>query len=121
MLKNFNDTKTTDMLINQFKKLQTPDNPRTETLRKCVRYVRMSLDFAIMKGYLKTNPADIIGKNFKSLIAQKPTQHFRAITDPKILKEFIACVNSYCGDASILNCLKWQICYTPYALKTLET
>ena len=103
MLKNFNDTKTTDMLINQFKKLQTPDNPRTETLRKCVRYVRMSLDFAIMKGCLQTNPADIIGKNFKSLMAQKPTRHFRAITDPKILKEFIASVNSYCEDASILN------------------
>ena len=111
MLKNFNDSKTTDMLITQFKKLQTPDNPRTETLRKCVRYVRMSLDFAIMKGYLQTNPADIIGKNFKSLMVQKPTKHFRAITDPKILKEFIASVNSYCGDASILNCLKWQVLY----------
>lgn len=51
MLKNFNDAKITDMLLTQFKKLQTPDNPRTETLRKCVRYVRMSLDFAIMKVY----------------------------------------------------------------------
>ena len=79
----------------------------------------MSLDFAIMKGYLKANPADIIGKNFKSLMAQKPTRHFRAITDPKILKEFIACVSSYCGDASILNCLKWQVLYAS-APKTLE-
>ena len=51
MLKNFNDAKTTDMLLTQFKKLQTSDNHRTETLRKCVRCVRMSLDFAIMKGY----------------------------------------------------------------------
>lgn len=121
MLKNFSDAKTTDMLINQFKKLQTPDSPRTETLRKCVRYVKMSLDFAIMKGYLKMNPADIIGKNFKSLMVQKSTKHFRAITDPEVLKEFIACVNSYCGDASILNCLKNGRCYTLFALKTLET
>ena len=57
------------------------------------------------------NPADIIGKNFKSLMVQKPTKYFRAITDPGVLKEFIACVNSYCGDTSILNCLKLQMLY----------
>lgn len=44
MLKNFNDSKTTDMLLTQFKKLQIPDSPRTETPIKCIRYVRMSLD-----------------------------------------------------------------------------
>lgn len=63
--------------------------------------------FCNHESILKMNPADIIGKNFKSLMVQKPTKHFRAITDPGVLKEFIACVNYYCGVASILNCLKW--------------
>ncbi|MGG7074055.1 tyrosine-type recombinase/integrase [Campylobacter sp. 9BO] len=103
--------KATPYFLTALKSIQSEDNPKSDTVKKVLGRLNQVFDYAIIKGFIETNPTRILSQNFSKNFIKIASVPRKAIVDIDKFQILLRDINDYWGDINVTNCLKWTVMY----------
>lgn len=82
-------------IIDNIQKSERKKGITHDTSKRVFSLLRRILDYAVSKGYIDINPVRDV--RFSDAFSTSTQKHFKAITEPKILSEFLRAADGYRG------------------------